>query len=190
MYPVPKSIYVVRHAKVVSAGICYGQSDVEVELSSWEACGRVSAKHPDLAARVEVIWTSPFQRARGLAECLGESIHSDVRLDERLSELNFGVWEGRSWAEIYREDRLRFADWAADSMHLAPPGGENGQSLVDRVGSWLHGVGTERILAVTHAGPIRVLRAISVAGFDRTRLSLDFGREVPHLTVEEITFET
>ena len=42
-----------------------------------------------------------------------------------LTELNFGVWEGCSWAEIGERWPEQFSAYAADRRNYAPPGGES-----------------------------------------------------------------
>jgi alpha-ribazole phosphatase len=185
------SVLVVRHAKALQSGICYGQSEIEVEFPPSTAAERVVACHPELALHIEALWTSPLERAHHLAECLAELCHRELHVDHRLTETNFGDWEGYSWEDIYRSDGERFAQWANDPMRQAPPNGESGNDLAARVSAWARAIGTKKkVLAVTHAGPIRVLRALGSASYDLTHLSLDFERAVPHLAVEAIVTTT
>jgi alpha-ribazole phosphatase len=180
------SVLVVRHAKALKSGICYGRSEIEVEFPPPTAAERVMAGYPELGLHIDALWTSPLERAQHLAECLAGLCHRELHLDPRLAETNFGDWEGYSWEDIYRSDRERFEQWANDPMRLGPPNGESGNDLVARISAWTRVIGTKRVLAVTHAGPIRVLRALGSARHDVTHLSLDFERTVPHLAVEAI----
>lgn len=180
------SVLVVRHAKPVGAGLCYGQSEIEVELPPGTAAERIIHDFPELPLLIDIIWTSPLQRARHLAEALGDLCGRAIRVDSRLSELDFGEWEGRQWEDIYRSDRERFARWAAAPMQLAPPGGETGLVLTRRILAWACDIGRTRGLAVTHAGPIRALRALAASNAAVENLSLDFERSVPHLSVERV----
>ncbi|HEY5956651.1 MAG TPA: histidine phosphatase family protein [Polyangiaceae bacterium] len=179
------SLSVVRHARAVARGRCYGQSDVEVELSPCDAAARLRDANADWLQRVEVIWSSPWARTRLVAEVLGALIHRPVRVDARLSELHFGQWEGCDWDAIHRNDGARLAHWARDPMQHAPPGGERGVDLVARVSEWQRTVLGQRVLAVTHAGPIRALRALAQVDSPKD-VSLDFERRVEHLVVERV----
>jgi alpha-ribazole phosphatase len=112
----------------------------------------------------EEIWTSPLTRCRMLAERLATG-RIAMREDERLMELNFGEWEGRRW-ETFRGPESEA--WASDPWGRRPPGGETGLELWARVASVRREVlarATERRVAVvTHAGVIRVWRALAAGG--------------------------
>jgi alpha-ribazole phosphatase len=157
---VTRGLWVVRHAPVSVRGVCYGQSDVATEVDDATAAERVHAQL--LAGEVTVarLWTSPWKRTRGLAAALGARLGLEVTVDARLSELAFGAWEGRSYAEIEASDGARFTGWMADWQRAAPPGGECVAELVARIDAWRLEAGAHGGLAITHAGPIRTLRAL------------------------------
>lgn len=179
-------LHALRHAKVVTSGICYGQTEVAVELSPDEAARRVIRDFPALASVTRTIWTSPLRRVQELAECLSARFGLSLHVDVRLMELDFGAWEGRSWDEIYRSERANFTAWAEDPFRRAPPSGETARSLLIRVRAWLQTIPDDGVLIVTHAGPIRVLRALCESGQDGSPIRLDFERAVPPLAVEQL----
>jgi len=153
------TLLVARHASVATKGICYGQSDVPVSLDDEAACDVVVGQLAALATPVTRVWSSPWQRARGPAERVAAKLGVPHTIDERLSELAFGEWEGRPYAEL--ETEPAFQAWMAEWQSAAPPGGERLDDLLRRVRDWraeflLKG---EPALAITHAGVIRALRA-------------------------------
>jgi alpha-ribazole phosphatase len=159
------SIWLVRHAPVAVSGICYGQSDVAVTLDPVEAASRIATywDRMELPA-VREVWTSPWSRCHEVARALADGWQLQQSVDARLSELNFGRWEGLSYDEIRACDGERFARWVSSCDTLSPPEGETASDLMTRVGTWLeerenHGP----LLAVTHAGVIRAARAITKA---------------------------
>ena len=78
----------------VAPGICYGQLDVDCEDPQ-----PIAARlRPQIPAGTPVI-SSPLRRARLLALALD----SQAGIDGRLSEIDFGEWEGRPWNDIDRE---------------------------------------------------------------------------------------
>ena len=103
-------------------------------------------------ARADAAWTSPALRARQTAEALG--LAATVAPD--LDECDFGAWRGRTLGELDDEDPVAVAAWIEDPA-AAPHGGESLLALLARVRGWLdgHAGDGERIVAVTHAGPIR-----------------------------------
>ena len=98
-------IWVARHAPVAVRGICYGQSDVPLEIDHEPAADRIlSQLAPSGLDGLACIWTSPMQRTRGLAETLARRLDARVEVDPRLAEIAFGAWEGRAYTEIEAND--------------------------------------------------------------------------------------
>jgi len=153
------TLYVARHAAVTVRGICYGQSDVPTVLDAEAACEVLASQAGALETPLARVWCSPWQRARAPAERLATKLGLTLTVDARLSELAFGAWEGRPYAEL--ESEAAFAAWMASWESAAPPGGERLDELLERVRAWRADVRAtgEVCLAVTHAGVIRALRA-------------------------------
>ena len=145
-------IYVVRHSPVLQAkGLCYGQTDVEVDE---QFSSVVTQVHLQLPTRFDAVYASPLTRCVRLATALERG---NVQLDERLKELYFGEWENQRWADL---DRNQTERWTQDVITQAPPQGESMLDLLDRVRDWtsvLDFTTDQRILVVTHAGVMRCL---------------------------------
>jgi len=151
-------VVLVRHGPVVvEPGLCYGRLDVEPTCIP---AGLVKQMEAGLAGQSpSCISTSPSRRCRLIAETIGQAFGLVPRVDARLQELDFGCWEGRSWSAL---PRTELDAWAADLEDGAPPDGETGASLVERVGAF------RRTLAkmsgphviVSHGGPLKVLSAL------------------------------
>jgi len=116
------------------------------------------------------IFSSPLRRARQLAEALSPK----VIVDDRLSEIDFGAWEGRRWDEI---DRSQLDAWAGDVLGFTPPGGESVAALRHRVLDFTTSLEYPEVAMVTHAGAMRALvghwRGLSVSEW--SRLNFEFG---------------
>jgi alpha-ribazole phosphatase len=145
-------VFLIRHPRpAVAPDVCYGASDLDLADDALECVPRLRAVLP---ARVPV-FSSPLRRCRRLAEAL----HDAPRYDERLSEMDFGAWELRSWNEI---PRAEIDAWAAAPMAYAPPGGESVGALRSRVTAFLAEhctAGGEDFAVVTHAGVMRIFAA-------------------------------
>ncbi|MEW6025373.1 MAG: histidine phosphatase family protein [Pseudomonadota bacterium] len=144
-------LLLVRHPRPeVDPGICYGRSDVPVDM---EETLRISATLPAALPT----WSSPLQRCASLARALNPP---QLRFDARLAEMDFGAWELRSWDDI---PRAEVDAWAADLLHYRPGGGESVLDVARRVAAFLHDLYKEdhaEALVVCHAGTIRLLRAL------------------------------
>lgn len=120
------------------------------------------------------VFSSPLRRAVATASVVADALGLDVRVDERLVELDYGDWDGRSHDEISAEDWIR---WRDDS-DFAPPGGESLATVRARVVSFAqeHLAGDTRVVAVSHVSPIKSVFAWSLRVSDavafRARLDL------------------
>ena len=141
-------LHLIRHPKpLVAPGICYGRLDISAE--------NFAAVAENLRANLQSglpVWSSPLQRCRKLAELL----NPNVIVDERLMEMDFGAWEGRSWDDIPRPE---LDAWAADVAGYAPPGGESPLALQQRALDFVAALKVPEAVIVTHAGVIRTLLA-------------------------------
>lgn len=141
-------LHLVRHPRpVVPANTCYGRLDVPAEGVE-AAAERLRALLP---AGLPV-WTSPLARCRRLAECL----HPAPAVDDRLAEMHFGEWEGRTWDDI---GPAALDAWAADVGGFAPPGGESARALQVRALDFVAQLAADEAVLVTHAGVKRILLA-------------------------------
>jgi len=141
----------------------------------WEQAG--NGNPPEL-------WTSPWTRAQSVAVELARHWCVEYHVDTQLSELSFGVWEGRQYAEIERNDDARWQHWLQTYESTAPPEGETVAELRARVAAWLEARkrGTSNVLAVTHAGVVRTARAlIGQISYSSVAVSA-----VPHLHLERV----
>jgi broad specificity phosphatase PhoE len=116
------------------------------------------------------IVSSPLHRAVQTAEIL--AAERVVETDARLTEMDYGAWEGLTYAEIEARDLERRRRWEADPATERCPGGESGDEvaargrsfLVDAIdragsaGSAEHG----RILVVAHATLNRILLCVAL----------------------------
>jgi broad specificity phosphatase PhoE len=112
---------------------------IDVELSD---AGRAQALA--LAARVrgiafERVFTSPLIRARETARIVAAGLRTpvDVETDARLMEMDYGAWEGLTYAQIDERDEARRRAWEADPASIRCPGGESANDVADRARSFL-----------------------------------------------------
>jgi broad specificity phosphatase PhoE len=112
---------------------------IDIELS---AAGQAQAMA--LAVRLdqvhfERILCSPLVRARETAAIIaGRSPgNPPVEPDPRLREMDYGHWEGLTYAQIDARDRDERLAWEIDPASIACPGGESGNDVARRVSSFL-----------------------------------------------------
>lgn len=108
------------------------------------------------------IVTSPLSRCAAFAESLALKLRVPLAIDERLREIHFGDWEGRSYAELMATAPLALTRFLGDPLRHPPPGAESVETFRERTLDALrdqltaHNLG-RRLLLVTHGGVIRVM---------------------------------
>jgi broad specificity phosphatase PhoE len=98
----------------------------------------------------------------------------EIATDPGLIEIGQGEWEGRTHAELAREDAVRYSAWRT-SEHAAPPGAEPLEDARARALAATRGAiaaadetGTWPLCLVTHGGTIRLV-ATELLGIDLAR---------------------
>lgn len=118
----------------------------------------VGAAEPPASAAGEVVLavvSSPLRRARWTAEIVAAVLGVPLSVDEALAEVDFGVLEGLTFAEISARWPDEVERWLG-SADVAPPGGESLSALRERVLRARDRV-PAGALVVTHATPIQVM---------------------------------
>lgn len=152
----------VRHTRVEKPrGICLGRTPLTLARSYLEEQREIAKElrtTGDLPGRPlagGVIYTSPLERCRTLAGDLGVALGYPVREDSRLLEFDYGLWEGRPWEEIPREET---EPWMENWQTRSPPGGESLPEMINRVQTFCEDLpGEGSALAITHEGVLRCL---------------------------------
>jgi len=111
---------------------------------------------------IDLIFSSDLIRARGTAAVIGGLHHAPVIIDSSLREMNFGDWEGLTFAEIKARDPELLNKWLENSFETRIPGGETAAEVNNRVvKAWanISAAAAERdtVVIVAHGGPLRLL---------------------------------
>jgi broad specificity phosphatase PhoE len=132
------------------------------------AAGRAQAQALAVAAAghgFAALWTSPLRRARDTAAVVGAALGLEPVVLDDLVESDRGAWEGRSVADLAREDPVGHAAFVAGDPAFVFPGGESLAAQRERTRAALARVaaGPQPALVVAHAGTIRAALADSGA---------------------------
>jgi probable phosphoglycerate mutase len=115
-----------------------------------------------LAEEIDLVISSPVRRTRESAEILAERLDKEVRLEDGLAEMEFGTWEGMTFAEIRERHPDELDAWLGSLDH-PPGGGESFRTVEKRVlasrDRLLEAHAGRTVLAVSHVTPIKVLVA-------------------------------
>lgn len=145
------TIYLVRHGDTEWSPVRRLAGRTDLPLT---AVGEANAAKlaPRLARHdFDRVYVSPLSRARRTAELAGFAARAVP--DERLLEMSFGAYEGKTVQEI-RGERPGYA-----YLKDGSPGGEDAAALGRRCDSWLAEQQGGNVLVFAHSVIMRVLTA-------------------------------
>jgi len=119
----------------------------------------VGKKEADAAAKLikgrvfNSVYLSPLKRAYQTGEILG--FHG--KHDDRLREMNFGIFEGLNYEDILKRYPKEAQEWTRDYINYRIPRGESLMDAYERVSDFLRDISKDSgtILVVTHEGVIK-----------------------------------
>lgn len=121
-------LIIVRHGEAAGNHERYFQGHADGAISA-----RGEQQLEALAARFEsidfdAIYSSPLTRARQTAEACNRRLKLPLNIDERLIEINGGVFEGVRWAELPERFPEQAKLWDAQPWLFHP---ENGEAMTE-----------------------------------------------------------
>jgi alpha-ribazole phosphatase len=157
----PTRLYLVRHGQVADGHTqrYHGNNDIGLSPAGMRQLENLAARLK--SALLAAVYASDLSRSRQGAEILGRERRLAVQTVPEFREINFGVWEGLTFAEIAErfpeELEGRFSDLAGYRI----PGGESLTDLSDRVLPKLKEIlarhDGQALALVAHAGVNRVI---------------------------------
>ncbi len=177
MTPQPRSrLFLIRHGEVDSNRMMryLGRFDEPLNAVGRGQAQALGSVFTTIA--VDAVRSSPLRRALVTAEAIAASTGAGLETDDRLAEIDFGAWEGRSRDEVLSgsdEDRRLVHRWERDPA-TAAPSGESFADLERRVCGCLDdlaaGMPGAVIVVVSHMGPIKVALCAALGlPLDRSR---------------------
>ncbi|MNU69748.1 putative phosphoserine phosphatase 2 [compost metagenome] len=124
------------------------------------------------------VYSSDLRRCTETLQRVRPDLMAKARYDQRLREMDFGEWEGKTYDML--KDNPFYREWIDHPEKITPPGGETWDHFSSRVSQFcaeamsesLNSVGQAndagntpssnppRILILTHGGVVRLLRAL------------------------------
>ena len=170
-------LWIVRHAKpLIESGVCYGALDIAADATHTSQAARELAQALPMHCKV---WVSPLQRCKLLAEALSVLKPGlEVQTDARLTEMDFGTWEGVAWDAI---PLVAMQAWTDDFGAHRFGGVESANQVLARVTD-LWDAARQHPDApqvwITHAGVARAVRLLS-QGFRSVSSASQWPKDAP-----------
>lgn len=157
MITTPHFIDLLRHGQPAGGDRFRGVQDDPLSEMGWQQMREsVNGMSP-----WDVVVTSPLRRCAEFAAELSERQGLMVETEPRLAELAFGEWEGKSYAEVKREDPGAWQAFFDDPLNSTPPGGEKMEEFRARIETaWEDLVERHKgrhVLVISHGAVMRVL---------------------------------
>lgn len=163
----PTTLVLVRHGvtdhttrKVFSGGLASSNPPLNDEgRAQVRATGEWLSP---MREQIDALVASPVRRTHQSAEILGEILGHPVEFEDGIAEMEFGSWDGLTFADVQEQFPDELSAWLGNLEH-APGGGESFRTVADRVLA-----GRDRIvsaytgrtvLVVSHVTPIKTLVA-------------------------------
>ncbi|MEZ5539969.1 MAG: alpha-ribazole phosphatase family protein [Pseudomonadales bacterium] len=176
------TIDLLRHGECEGGQVYRGRLDFPLNAVGWQ---QLRDKTQNVGVWTQIV-SSPLQRCALFAQEVAERCDKPVSIMDGFREVDFGDWEGRLIADVWREQGSDARRFFADPVNAAPPNGEPMLMFEQRVlAAWqqlLQTLRGEHVLLVAHGGTIRVLLAHVLAMPLQRIASLD----VPYASASRI----
>jgi 2,3-bisphosphoglycerate-dependent phosphoglycerate mutase len=155
------AILLIRHGETIwnRAGRVQGWQDSPLTDSGGAQAEALAERLS--GERIERLIASDLGRARQTAAPIASRLGIAIEFDPGLRERNYGIFEGRTYAEIERQDPAAYAYLARRDPAYAIPGGESGAAFGIRVIGALERIAGahagHRIAVVSHGGVLGAL---------------------------------
>jgi len=110
---------------------------------------------------ISTIYSSPIERAKHTAEIVGKHNSLDVRIDDRLNELDMGKFTGMPYDKIFNSHGNVFMKFYNGELEIAHNGVETFSDVKKRILGIVDHIiekhPDENVLLVTHMDPIKAM---------------------------------
>ena len=149
-------IDMLRHGEPVGGRRYRGQTDDPLSAKGWAQMRAATAGERPWT----VLISSPLSRCRAFAEELAAQTGLPLSIDARLSEVGFGVWEGKTAEQLKAVDPECVFNFKCDPVAYRPDGAEPLDLFHDRVVAALQAILAAHAgghpLIIAHAGVMRM----------------------------------
>lgn len=145
-------IVLLRHGKTESNLKGYFAGSLDNELCREGREQIAGLKEVLHKVKFDCVYCSPLKRAIETAEIL----EVNYTTDDRLREMNFGLFEGLSYKEISNRYPIESDEWKKDFVNYRTPEGESLLDVYNRAKSFIEDIKGkhQKILVITHQGVI------------------------------------
>ena len=160
-----KRIILVRHGESEYNAKRIVQGHIDTDLTpAGVVQARLAAEYLKGNFQIDKIYSSDLRRAYRTAVIISDILELPVIKDQRIREMNFGQWEGRTYEHIFQTDYETFQKWLQNPVACPLPSQEEISQFKNRLESFYQDILKEEannILVVGHGGSIQGLLCIA-----------------------------
>lgn len=106
------------------------------------------------AEKVDFMYSSPLERAISLADAISRKLQVEYETRKELKELNFGMFENKTYSQIEKEHPDEWKSWIEDYKGYTIPGGDNFMEWRNSTIAFIDSIKKKEgtALIVTHGG--------------------------------------
>lgn len=156
-------IIIVRHTESEGnvSGVYGGVNDYKLTdkgLKQMEETLSIIDEKYELTPNTKV-YTSPLSRCLDLSNKIKARYHCKTKIHEELIELNFGIFEGKTYNYIKENHNEQCEAWFNDYINYKIPQGESLIECYKRVDNFINNVTKDNqdIVVVTHGGIMKLI---------------------------------
>lgn len=154
-------IYLIRHGETElnKLGVLLGHTDNELNELGIKQAKSLSIAFKEI--ELDVIISSPLKRALETANSIAKEKNLGIIIAEDLKEINFGIWEGKSYKQIIRSSPKEWEKRGENWIDFSPVNGEMFNSFYSRVSNAIKDISKsykgQKIAIITHDGVMKVI---------------------------------
>lgn len=163
-----------RHCYLGSVDDCLSKEGIDEIIEVKNILGDI---------KFDGVYSSPLKRT--LESC--RILEKDFELDERIREINFGIFDGLTNKEVQTIYPNEYSNWINDYMNYKIPTGESLMELFDRTENFINDISQKhkKALVITHGGVIRCAMSLAFCSRDYFyKFQVDHG-SISSISVEE-----
>lgn len=154
------NIYLLRHGQTEEnrKGTYYGNLDVSLNEIGIGQGNKAKEFFNNIT--LDKVYISDKKRTLEMATLVLGQREIEIIQDNRISETNFGDFEGKTYEEIQKLYPKECMCWQNNWKEFVPPGGESYINLCKRVKSFMEDIKKnqcDNVLICTHSGVIRAM---------------------------------
>lgn len=153
----------IRHGQTKwnNLGRFQGRSDIELSETGLQQAEELANNF--MVSDIDVVISSPLKRAYETAEILAKAYSVPLHIEEGFQEISFGLWEGKTYDEIYQNWPTEIEQMFSHPAELIIPEGETFLSVQERAMATIDRIRRQyegkTVVIVAHGGILRTILA-------------------------------